>query len=88
MRRTKATGNRMLTLIFPNTADVDYLNAAAAWIRELPRVERVRLDLDARELEVLHKLPNDGLLQEIHSTLLCATIDTAARKGSELQRQS
>ena len=64
--------NQMLTLEMCASADVDYLNLAAAMIRELPRVLRVRVDLDARRLEILYLTAPGGLLQEIHTALLAA----------------
>lgn len=64
--------NRMLTLAVGASADVDYLNLAAALIRELPRVLRVRVDLDARRLEILYQAGPGGMLQEVHAALLTA----------------
>ena len=64
--------NRMLTLEIGASADVDYLNLAAALIRELPRVLRVRVDLEARRLEILYRVTPGGMLQEIHAALLLA----------------
>ena len=64
--------NQMLTLEMCAAADVDYLNLAAALIRELPRVLRVRVDLDAWRLEILYRDAPAGLLQEIHMALLTA----------------
>ena len=64
--------NQMLLLEMCKSADVDYLNLAAALIRELPRVLRVRVDLDARRLEILYRVAPGGMLQEIHTALLAA----------------
>ena len=63
---------QMLTLAMCPDADVNYVNLAAALIRELPRVVRVRVDLDARRLEILYQDSTAGLLQEIHAALLVA----------------
>ena len=68
----KMNQNRMLTLVLCASADVDYLNLVAAMIRELPRVLRVRVELDSRRLEILHQDAPRGLLQEIHMALLTA----------------
>ena len=68
----KMNRNRMLTLVLCMSADVDYLNLAAAMIRELPRVLRVRVNLDSRRLEILYRDGPGGMLQEIHTTLLTA----------------
>ncbi len=64
--------NQMLTLEVCASADVDYLNMAAALIRELPYVLRVRVHLDERQLEILYRRAPGGLLQEIHAALLTA----------------
>ena len=68
----KMNQNRMLTLVLCISADVDYLNLVAALIRELPRVLRVRVELDSRRLEILYQDGPSGLLQEIHRALLTA----------------
>ena len=68
----KTNRNRLLTLGLCMSADVDYLNLAAALIRELPRVLRVRVDLDAHRLEILYREAPGGMLQEIHCALLTA----------------
>ena len=64
--------NQMLTVEMCASADVDYVNLAAALIRELPHVLRVRVDLDARRLEILYQDAPGGLLQAIHGALLTA----------------
>ena len=64
--------NRMLTLVLGESAEVDYMNIAAAMIRDLPQVLRVRVDLDAHSLEILHQQPSRGLLQAIHLALMWA----------------
>lgn len=68
----KRNRNQMLTLALCASVDVNYLNLAAAMIRELPRVLRVRVDLDTRRLEILYRTAPGGLLQEIHTALLAA----------------
>ena len=73
----KTNQNQMLTLALCMSVDVDYLNLAAALIRELPHVLRVRVDLDARRIEILHRDAPGGLLQDIHTALLAA--------GNEMQ---
>jgi len=77
----KANRNQMLTLTLCISADVDYLNLAAALIRELPRVLRVRVDLDARRLEILYRVVPDGMLQEIHAALLTASREMPALRA-------
>lgn len=64
--------SRMLKLALAATADVDYVNVAAALIRELPAVLRVRVDLSDRHLEILYQSTATGLLQRIHNCLLLA----------------
>ena len=71
----------MLLLEMCASADVDYLNLAAALIRDLPRVLRVRVDLDARRLEILYRVSSGGLLQEIHTALLTAGGEMAALRA-------
>ena len=71
----------MLTLAVCASADVDYLNLAAALIRDLPRVLRVRVDLDARRLEILYRDAPGGLLQEIHAALLTASRELPALRA-------
>ena len=63
---------RMLTVEMCVGADVDYLNLTAALLRELPRVLRVRVELDNRRLEILYHDAPGGMLQEIHMALLTA----------------
>jgi len=72
MKTSKQTESRMLKLALAPTADVDYVNVAAALIRELPDVLRVRVDLTARQLEILYQSTSAGMLQNIHGCLLCA----------------
>lgn len=72
MKTSKQTESRMLKLALAAQADVDYVNAAAALIRELPDVLRVRVDLSARQLEILYRSPALGMLQSIHQCLLLA----------------
>ena len=71
----------MLTIALCQSADVNYLNLAAAMIRELPRVLRVRVDLDARRLEILYRAAPAGLLQEIHAALLAAGTERLALRA-------
>ena len=78
----KPSRSRMLTLMLCMSADVDYLNLAAALIRELPRVLRVRVDLDARRLEILYRDAPGGLLQEIHAALLAAGREIPALRSN------
>ena len=67
---TKRNGTMTLTLC--RSADVNYLNLAATLIRELPRVLRVRVDFNARRLEILYQDAPVGLVREIHTALLSA----------------
>jgi hypothetical protein len=62
----------MLRLALSEHGDVDYLNVVAAMVREVPQVWRVRVVLDARQLEILHRHPSPGLLQAVHQAVLAA----------------
>ncbi|MEI8062519.1 MAG: hypothetical protein WCH84_00480 [Verrucomicrobiota bacterium] len=73
--------NRMLTVKMCASADVNYLNLAAALIRELPSVLRVRVDLEARRLEILYLVAPGGMLQKIHTALLMAGRDMPALRA-------
>ena len=77
----KANRNQMLMLALCISADVDHLNLAAVLIRELPRVLRVRVDLDARRLEILFRVAPGGMLQEIHTALLTASREMPALRA-------
>ena len=68
----KTNQNGTMVLMLGRSADVNYLNLAAAMIRGLPRVLRVRVDFDAGQLEILYENAADGLVQEIHMALLAA----------------
>ena len=76
-----STDNRPLELALGTGLDVDYINVAAAMIRELPGVLRVRVELDAGKLEILHQHPQPGLLSAIHSALLTAGSEIAALRA-------
>ena len=78
MKTGKQTESRMLKLALAPTADVDYVNVAAAMIRELSPVLRVRVDLDSRQLEILYQWPAPGFLQDIHQCLLSAGKELSA----------
>ena len=80
MMTNERSDYRMLRLAVEG-ADVDYLNVAAALIRELPRVLRGRVDLDARQLEILHEHPVAGLIQKIHFALLTAGSELVALRA-------
>ena len=69
---TEQSGCRSFTLSMDRAAAVDYLNSATAMILELPGVLRVRVNLDARQLEILYQPSVAGLLQRIHQALLAA----------------
>ena len=81
MQNDGATPCRMLKLALGAGVEVDYLNAAAALIRELPAVLRVRVDLDTGGLEILHQYPADGLVQKIHLSLLLAGNELTALRA-------
>ena len=66
------TNIRSLQLALHKDAGTDYLNEAAAMIRELAPVHRVRVDAYRFRLEILYRHPARGLLQEIHQALLSA----------------
>jgi hypothetical protein len=70
----EGTEIRVLKLVLPQEAGVDYLNEAAALIRELAPVCRVRVDPRQFHLEILYRHPARGLLQKIHQAQL--TVDT------------
>lgn len=55
----------MLMLAFNAGVDLDQLNTSAALIRKLPLVLRVRVDLDGRQLEILHQCPTMGLIEDL-----------------------
>lgn len=67
---TEPTEIRLLQLILHQAAGVDYLNEAAAMIRELVSVHRVRVDPHQFRLEILYDHPAPGILQKIHQCLL------------------
>ena len=72
MNITESTECRMLTLGLGEWGAALDLNTAAALIRQLPLVLRVRVDLQAQRLEILHQHPAAGLIQKIHLALLMA----------------
>jgi hypothetical protein len=72
MRTSEQPESRILKLALAATVDVDYVNVAAALIRELPAVLRVRVDLTDRHLEILYRSTATGVLQSIHHCLLLA----------------
>ncbi|MEI6084345.1 MAG: hypothetical protein WCS70_08600 [Verrucomicrobiota bacterium] len=63
---------RLLTLALHKDTGVDYLNEAAAMIRELASIHRVRVDPHQFRLEILYDRSTPGLLQNIHQALLVA----------------
>ena len=86
MKHDNTLGHRMLKLIMWDGADARCLNTTATLIRSLPQVLRVRVDLEARVLEILHEYPALNLIQTIHSTWLMAggALNTwNAYRGSE-----
>jgi hypothetical protein len=74
------TNCRMTTLTVWEGADTEYLNVAATLIRVMPEVLRVRVDFEARKLEVLSQSYCPGLLQKMHRALLLAGIELLALK--------
>lgn len=81
MKTRLHTGCKTLQLFLGKGSDVDYVNAAAALIRELTGVLRVQVHLDARQLEILYRHPTAGLVQEIHLALLLAGKELAALRS-------
>jgi hypothetical protein len=58
----------MMTLTLRSTGEVD-LPAAAATIRELPRVVRVRCQPEILTLEITYREPSATLLRDVHHAL-------------------
>lgn len=77
----KTNRNGTLTLTLCMSADVHYMNLAAAMIRQLPCVLRVRVDLNARRLEILYLDAPVGLVREIHTALLTAGGELSALRA-------
>lgn len=71
----------MTTLTVCPEANHDYLNVAAALIRCLPQVLRVRVDFGARQLEILSRQRCPGLLAEMHRALMLAGRELVALRA-------
>ena len=72
MNNMKSSEVKLLQLSVCQEAGVHYLVMAAALIRNLPSVIRVRADHQQYRLEILYIPASQGLLQQIHQCLLAA----------------
>ena len=59
----------MMKFTLREEAESDLLERAAAEIRDLPTVLRVRTDLSRQEIEIVFKQPAEGLLRQINNVL-------------------
>jgi len=59
----------MMKFTLREEAESDLLERAAAEIRDLPTVLRVRTDLSRQEIEIVFKQPAEGLLRQINTVL-------------------
>jgi hypothetical protein len=74
------SGTGVLRMSFCEVMDADDLNMAAAGIRALPGIQRVRIVPAANQLEILYIHPTKGLLQQIHTVLQSVNRDCVALK--------
>lgn len=72
MNKGKSSEVKHLQVSLCQEAGVYYLVMAAALIRNLPSVLRVRVDQQQYRLEILYIPSSQGVLQQIHQCLLQA----------------
>ncbi|HUI07271.1 MAG TPA: hypothetical protein VL486_09735 [Verrucomicrobiae bacterium] len=59
----------MMRFTLREDSGTDFLERAAAEIRQLPSVLRVRTDAARQEIEIVFKQPVDGLLRQVNDVL-------------------
>lgn len=59
----------MMRLTLREESESDFLEQAAAEIRELPTVLRVRTNPIRQEIEIVFKQPAEGLLRQVNNVL-------------------
>lgn len=70
----------MMKLGLRDGSESDFLAQAAARIRALPGVLRVRVGLDRQEMEITFADPAEGLLRQINNALKSVGTEIAAAK--------
>jgi len=68
----------MMRFTLREEGETDLLEQAAAEIRQLPTVLRVRTDTSRQEIEIVFKQPAEGLLGQINNVLKSVSTGMAA----------
>ena len=69
MQSDKQVEVGMIRFAMREETELDALEQAAAEIRELPTVLRVRTNPTRQEIEIVFKQPSEGLLRQINQVL-------------------
>jgi hypothetical protein len=65
----QANGVGMMTLALSNPAGAAHLLQLAMTLRAVPRILRVRVDIERAQMELMFQQPAPGLLSQVHQAL-------------------